>query len=74
MISQMLYRSIGDRSRVDLMPALGTHEPVSDAQREVFFGTEIPKERFLEHNWRNSVVKIGEVPADGRELRRGGQP
>ncbi len=63
MISQMLYSEIGDRSHVDLLPALGTHEPVSDVQRELFFGTQISKERFIEHNWRNTVVKIGEVPA-----------
>ncbi len=64
MISQMLYKEIGDRSHVDLMPALGTHEPVSDIQRETFFGTDIPKERFLDHNWREDVMKVGVVPKE----------
>ncbi len=63
MISQMIYNEIGDKSHVDLLPALGTHVPVSDVQREIFFG-DIPKERFIEHNWREKVMKIGEVPAE----------
>ena len=63
MISQDLYRAIGEKSHVDLIPALGTHEPVSDTQRELFFG-DIPADRFLEHNWKTEVVKLGEVPAE----------
>ena len=47
---------------MDILPALGTHEPVSDLQRELFFGKEIPKERFIEHNWRTSVVKSVRFP------------
>lgn len=48
--------------QVDIMPALGTHEPVSRAQWEIMFG-DIPYEKMLVHDWRNDVVKIGEVPA-----------
>lgn len=49
-------------ARVDIMPALGTHEPVSRTQWETMFG-DIPYETMLVHDWRHDVVKIGEVPA-----------
>ena len=41
---------------VDIMPALGTHEPVSRQQAETMFG-DIPYEKFLVHNWRTDVKK-----------------
>ena len=48
---------------VDILPALGTHAPVSRTQVEKMFG-DIPYERFLVHNWRTDVVRLGEVPGD----------
>ena len=48
--------------QVDIMPALGTHEPVSKAQWEIMF-KGIPYESMIVHDWRHDVVKIGEVPA-----------
>jgi len=45
---------------------------MSDEERIAFFGEEIPKERFFVHNWRDDVVKIGEIPADFiREISEG---
>jgi len=48
---------------VDVMPALGTHVPMPDAQLSKMFPT-VPKSLFRPHDWRNDVVTIGEVPAD----------
>ena len=48
---------------VDILPALGTHEPVSDAQRKKMFG-DIPAESFHVHDWRNDVVPVGTVPSE----------
>jgi len=48
---------------VDILPALGTHFPMTREQQIAFFGENIPEERFLVHDWRNGVTKIGEVPA-----------
>ena len=45
------------------MPALGSHTPVTRAEAADMFG-DIPFEKFLVHNWRTDVVKIGEVPGD----------
>ncbi len=49
-------------AQVDIMPALGTHEPVSKAQWEAMF-EGIAYEKMLVHDWRHDVVRIGEVPA-----------
>ncbi|HOA15160.1 MAG TPA: lactate racemase domain-containing protein [Bacillota bacterium] len=62
-ITAMLYRMLKDSFEVDVMPALGTHERVSDEERLKMFGLEIPAERFLVHNWRTEVADIGEVPS-----------
>ena len=62
-IANVYYHALLDMgAEVDLLPALGTHEPVSREQAEIMFG-DIPYERFIPHSWREDVVKIGEVPA-----------
>jgi len=50
-------------AQVDILPALGTHVPVSKEQAEIMFPT-IPYEELIPHDWRNDVVRIGEVPAE----------
>ena len=47
----------------DVLPALGTHFPMSDAQLERMYPT-VPRELIRAHRWREDVVTIGEVPAD----------
>ena len=63
-ITNVYYHALTDAGvRVDIMPALGTHVPVTEAQWNAMFG-DIPFDRMLVHNWRTDVVKVGEVPAD----------
>lgn len=54
-----LLKSICD---IDIMPALGTHMEMNKNELREMFGDFIPEEKFIVHNWRNDVVKIGEVP------------
>jgi nickel-dependent lactate racemase len=56
------YEYYGDRL-TDVMPALGTHVPMSDWQLERMFPS-LPKSLIRAHRWRDDVVTIGEVPAD----------
>lgn len=49
---------------VDIMPALGTHVPMSEEEKAKMFGKEIPAACFIEHDWRRETVKIGEVPSE----------
>jgi len=58
-----MYYELLEGVRVDILPALGTHAPMTREQQVAFFGEGIPAERFLVHDWRNNVSKIGEVPA-----------
>mmetsp|Transcript_1052 Transcript_1052/g.1698 ORF Transcript_1052/g.1698 Transcript_1052/m.1698 type:complete len:485 (-) Transcript_1052:797-2251(-) len=61
-LTVFVYEYYGDRV-VDIMPALGTHKPMTDEQLEKMF-TGIPKNLFRVHDWRNDVVNIGEVPEE----------
>jgi len=63
-ITAMYYRILKDTCVVDIMPALGTHEPMSEEERREMFGPEIPMDCFIPHWWRTDVVKIGEVPGE----------
>ena len=62
-ISQVFYRLLTAKgAQVDVLPALGTHVPVSESQWKTMFG-DIPYSKMIVHNWRTDVVKLGEVPA-----------
>ena len=62
-ITNIYYHALTARGvQVDVMPALGTHAPVSRRQWETMFG-DIPYDAMLVHDWRNDVVRLGEIPA-----------
>lgn len=62
-ITRMYYNMLKDVCEVDIMPALGTHEPMTKEECTAFFSDDVPFEKILVHDWRNGVVKIGEVPS-----------
>ena len=67
-----LYYELLQGVHVDILPALGTHAPMTREQQIAFFGEAIPAERFLTHRWRDYVTRLGEVPADFvREVSEG---
>lgn len=64
LITNIYYHALTERgAEVEIMPALGTHVPMTDSQIDAMFG-DIPHDCFLVHDWRHDVVKLGEVPAD----------
>jgi nickel-dependent lactate racemase len=63
LITQTYFHLLNNYCQVDIMPALGTHEPMSEKQCQEMFG-DIPYDRIIHHNWRKDVIKIGEVPKD----------
>ena len=67
-----LYYDMLKGVHIDILPALGTHVPMTRDEQVAFFGSKIPAERFLVHDWRNGVSKIGSVPADFVEEVSGG--
>ncbi len=62
-ITRMLYGMLSGKCRVDIMPALGTHVPVSRPEWGLMFG-DLPYDEMIVHNWRTDVEKVGVVPAD----------
>ncbi len=58
-ITDITYELLGDRL-VDIMPALGTHEPMNEKQLSKMF-PNTPQHLFRPHHWRNDVVTLGEI-------------
>ncbi len=61
-LTEMSWNYYGDKL-TDILPALGTHTPMTDEQISTMFG-ETPKKLFREHDWRNDVVTLGQVPSE----------
>ncbi|HSY35347.1 MAG TPA: lactate racemase domain-containing protein [Acidobacteriaceae bacterium] len=69
-LTEMAWEFYG-AALVDVLPALGTHTPMSDAQIATMFG-ETPRELFRVHDWRRDIVTLGEVPGEFvREVSEG---
>ena len=70
-ITRILVEEFDGAWSIDIMPALGTHSPMGPEQLELMFG-DLPPSRFLVHDWRHDVVKLGTASSDFiRELSGG---
>lgn len=61
-ITEMVYDYYGDKL-TDVMPALGTHVPMTEEQIRTMFG-HTPLKKFRVHDWRNEVQTVGTVPSE----------
>jgi len=61
-LTRLLYELLSPEVKVDIMPALGTHSAMTEAQLRMMFGDSIPLARFKVHDWRNGIRQVGEVP------------
>ena len=61
-LTKFAYEFYGDRL-TDVLPALGTHTPMTDAQIATMYAG-VPGHLFRVHNWRTGVTTVGEVPAE----------
>jgi len=69
-LTELAWEFYGD-ALTDVLPALGTHTPMSDGQIATMFG-ETPRELFRVHDWRKDIVTLGEVPGEFvREVSEG---
>ncbi len=69
-LTEMAWEFYGERL-VDVLPALGTHKAMTDAEIGAMFGGT-PRELFRVHDWRNDIVTLGEVPGEFmREVSEG---
>jgi len=61
-LTEMTWQYYGDKL-TDVLPALGTHTPMTDDQIAHMFGA-MPASLIREHDWRKDVVTVGLVPAE----------
>ncbi len=61
-LTEMAWEYYGDKM-TDILPALGTHTPMTDEQISLMFGNT-PRDLFREHDWRNDVITLGQVPEE----------
>ncbi|MDD4756134.1 MAG: lactate racemase domain-containing protein [Prolixibacteraceae bacterium] len=61
-LTEFAWQYYGEKL-TDILPALGTHTPMTDEQISHMFG-DTPRHLFREHDWRNDVVTLGTVPAE----------
>lgn len=62
MLTRLVYDALG-ASLTDILPALGTHSPMTSEQiHEMFPG--VPESLFRVHNWRTGITTVGTVPAE----------
>lgn len=60
-LTGLVWDYFGDKL-VDILPALGTHDPMTEREIETMFG-RIPKSLFRVHDWRQGLTTLGTVPA-----------
>lgn len=66
-VCNALYLRLKDEHEVFIMPAVGTHVQMTDAEKALFF-PDVPAEAFLEHHWQTDPVCVGTVP--GADIAR----
>src|ERR1035437_2769991 len=59
-LTEFSWEYFGD-ALTDVLPALGTHSPMTAHQISHMFG-HMPASLIREHDWRNDVVTVGIVP------------
>ncbi len=64
-LTELAWEFYGD-ALTDVLPALGTHKPMTEAEIGTMFG-RTPLKLFRVHNWRDDIVTLGEVPGSFME-------
>ncbi len=61
-LTEFAWEYFGEKL-TDVLPALGTHTPMTPDQISHMFG-KMPADLIREHDWRNDVITLGTVPAE----------
>jgi nickel-dependent lactate racemase len=61
-LTEMIWEYYGSAVK-DILPALGTHNPMTENELKEMFGS-VPLSMFRVHDWRNDIVTLGEVPSE----------
>jgi len=72
LLTGIAYRELNRAGiAVTVLPALGTHTPLTAAERERMF-PGVPESLFRVHDWRNDVVELGRLEREWVEKVTGG--
>ncbi len=63
-ITEYLYLQLKDQCEIKIMPALGTHAPMNNKQLQLMFGSQIPGDVYLDHDWKNALKILGKLSAE----------
>lgn len=67
-LTALYYEELSKRGcRVKVLPALGTHVPMTREELLRMFGSTIPMQAYLVHDFRKSITQVGAVPAEVME-------
>jgi nickel-dependent lactate racemase len=62
-ITCMLYEKLESSTLVNIMPAVGTHAPMSRHEIDLMY-PGIPFDKFLTHDWQNDLVCMGTITSE----------
>lgn len=60
-ITNILYHLLHP-AQIKILPALGTHVPMTTAEKHKLFGADLSQELYMDHLWRTDVEPLGVVP------------
>lgn len=63
-LTAILYKLLSPQAQVDILPAIGTHVPMTEEEIRDMFGPHIPLRCFKNHDWRNGLDYQGDVPGE----------
>jgi nickel-dependent lactate racemase len=61
LLTELTWEYFG-KALTDVLPALGTHVPMTEEEIGLMFG-KVPRRLFRIHDWREGLSTLGEVPA-----------
>ncbi|MCL1929383.1 MAG: lactate racemase domain-containing protein [Treponema sp.] len=62
-LTDVAFRQVANNSQVTILPALGTHRALTAAELDRMF-PNLPKDKFLVHDWRNDLYELGRLDKD----------
>ena len=73
-LTQLLYElwDAANGTTFDILPAIGTHAPMTDSQIAEMYG-DLPKATYHVHHWRTGLHHFGEVPSEFVQEVSGGK-
>ena len=63
-LTAIIYEMLCKQAEIDILPALGTHVAMTEHEIRTMFGDNIPLDCFIEHDWRNGLIHLGDVPGE----------